>query len=778
MKYDKRQQKRNGGGVLFLSIALILIFLIGSPISLTTYAARSETDWVTIGEIYDEENLRFKDDELKKLYTYLTGEEKFSSVAKSAQSTKTSADFRDLNEGNNIALTFGGIKWDVVYLTTARNGNVILDLWQSSNWESNDITKQKSMYSNGWYENNEDQIYPCTMYSTSKIRVDALNAGGYYSSKNIRENLVFLEHHEQSEESIYARFTMDDASDSLTRYIVKPVDVAYQETEFNSVVSHGWVAGKDLYFPNDAYGTPQAGGEWSKDYLNFGLDGKDALREYEQAYYDAWKNDYLWLPSITETGYRYLPVSDPYTKEAPGMWNTDDSLRSATETISKNGCYLRSGTERSVSAVYALTTKGTYTNDPPNMERGLRPALHLNLTAAQRTIPFSPEKTIFADDTKTYSPNGTTWQLPNNVETNVIYSPVGESSSWWNGENCTITAFEVGKYQLTVRPRHNWSDGSNDTLTITFIVEKAKINVQWEEKEYTYTGEKLLFPIATAKGLGEDGDFILDVKMTSPANGEFKNVGEYDFEASFKSGEEKAKNYDLENNTRKYIVSKPVYDLTKIQFNDLSIKCDGQPKDIKIVGDLPDGVSVRYENNGQSDPGIYTITAIFSDSFGEIERKMATLTILRTHAKVRDKDNQIVFVESEEGFDPTYEIIVESFQEVNRTVWFWQKDNFVETYRVKILKDGVEVPFEGQLKIRLTLPEEFKNQNFDLSNGTNKIDYTIEGNSIIFSVNGLSDFILTQTYTPYLPFIIIASCVLFVDIVVLILLLKKKKRNR
>ncbi|QWB99417.1 hypothetical protein KHQ88_04430 [Mycoplasmatota bacterium] len=91
------------------------------------------------------------------------------------------------------------------------------------------------------------------------------------------------------------------------------------------------------------------------------------------------------------------------------------------------------------------------------------------------------------------------------------------------------------------------------------------------------------------------------------------------------------KNYDitLENGT--YTIEKATYDLSGISFEDKEIEYDGTSKSLYIEGELPEDVSVSYLNNGQTELGTYTITAVFTsnnENYNEIENKEATLTII------------------------------------------------------------------------------------------------------------------------------------------------------
>lgn len=79
-------------------------------------------------------------------------------------------------------------------------------------------------------------------------------------------------------------------------------------------------------------------------------------------------------------------------------------------------------------------------------------------------------------------------------------------------------------------------------------------------------------------------------------------------------------------------IHKAVYDMSKVQFKDRTIAYDGTAHSLSIEGILPDGVTVGYLGNSQAEPGIYTVTAVFTgnENYEAIPDMSATLTITRT----------------------------------------------------------------------------------------------------------------------------------------------------
>lgn len=74
-------------------------------------------------------------------------------------------------------------------------------------------------------------------------------------------------------------------------------------------------------------------------------------------------------------------------------------------------------------------------------------------------------------------------------------------------------------------------------------------------------------------------------------------------------------------------------DLSSISFKDKEVKYEGSEISLEIAGTLPDGVSVRYENNTLNGEGKTNAIAIFEKDGVEIERRYALLTVLPSDTK-------------------------------------------------------------------------------------------------------------------------------------------------
>ena len=141
----------------------------------------------------------------------------------------------------------------------------------------------------------------------------------------------------------------------------------------------------EMYLPyvsTDKYG----------NFYNFKNAG--GLNYQDEPLYSNWKEDYLWLPSISETGL--------YSQNAKGIWGGSDFIvENGTETVEEgfnysNATLLRSG---SIEGAVYISQDGTYfsTTLNPTEENitpayAVRPAFNLNLTKIIKDLGIDAEE--------------------------------------------------------------------------------------------------------------------------------------------------------------------------------------------------------------------------------------------------------------------------------------------------------------------------------------------------------------------------------------------------
>lgn len=357
------------------------------------------TSYVKVNELYDDSLNAINPDNVSTLIKYITGNADLNytnaeaTLDALATNITTSADIRSKSVTVNgvtksstqdVIVTFGGLDWQVVYLSKDNSGNNILTLWLSTNyqkaWENRAADEGEfygfvdgalySRYSAGWIS--PLGYYPSNMYGTSYIRVVTLNNGGEYATSSTE-----LANISQSKNSIFARFTMEEVEDSLTDFIVTPNNVPWQVLQGNGSFS-----------PNNSLQDPT--GILEGQYYS----STDHSSNYHSIYnYDVWGDDYIWLPSNFE-----VDCSGNTSAQANDLWETYGSQRRNNSSSSSvdadvgynnqigattsNSTFIRSGVYTNTTYTGAVNYLGYNRYVPLSYSiLSVRPALHLNLNA-------------------------------------------------------------------------------------------------------------------------------------------------------------------------------------------------------------------------------------------------------------------------------------------------------------------------------------------------------------------------------------------------------------
>ena len=482
--------------LLCAMLALSTAFLIPDK---TANAARNTSGgyWTIIGsqtnELYMGTNPEkpFNGDLLSELYKALTGEDTIEGVETALSSSSneddngnkflTSNDFRTqqsgasgASTGKNVSVWLGGFKWDATYLTTSTKGDIVLDLWLSS--DNTLLETLKSKWANN-YGDKPGYDYPGNMYSTSYIRNVTLNAGGYESKLNdAKNNTIIDEETKPDAGNEFIRFTMANdtyqtkdgknvtLTDSLIYYIVTPANMSYQKGEYSIKGASG--SGSNIQgefnLPNDAWDKPAAPGNGS----NYGYGSGFNYTEKDK--YGDWKNDYLWLPSMAETGRSAQGVC--------GIWKANDNLRANGIQL---GIWLRSGLNYADKAVF-LTHAGVQSYNAVNNEYTVRPAIHFNLTKAAAaaveglTVPTNVDNVYDSEEQDlsklTVKPD---WYIEKAYSDDMMTVEYVGNMTDVSKYTVNITLTEEGKNNYFWRDY----DTSNDKRTFTYEITKKQISI-------------------------------------------------------------------------------------------------------------------------------------------------------------------------------------------------------------------------------------------------------------------------------------------------------------
>ncbi len=334
---------------------------------------------LTINELWDSSSSEFDLNNVNTLLRTISGNSS-ASITNTAPvddlaNKKTTA--ADINKETKILVTIGGLNWTPTFLSKDKNKNTILTLWLDNPSQLYGLYGNSPyfIFSGGlapWsqYPGTSTLVnYPANMYGTSFMRSVVLNNGGQYATSD-----TTTISYAQFSDSVFAPFTMGD----LTKYIVTPQDVSWQESDQSAKTY--W--GETYNYPNEDLTT-------STDFCLFNTFGRPPQTVADLNYtsktgYTAWGKDYLWLPSAFEIG----RLNDD---TQAGLWQVTFMQRHQI-----NESWLRSGGEGGMenaqcnisllmgTGTYIMTKQLATTTTLYNYS--VRPAFHLNLTAVCESL--------------------------------------------------------------------------------------------------------------------------------------------------------------------------------------------------------------------------------------------------------------------------------------------------------------------------------------------------------------------------------------------------------
>lgn len=168
-------------------------------------------------------------------------------------------------------------------------------------------------------------------------------------------------------------------------------------------------------------------------------------------------------------------------------------------------------------------------------------------------------------------------------------------------------------------------------------------------------------------------------------------------------------------------INKVKYDMSGVRFEGLSVAFDGLEHSLAVEGELPPGIEVIYENNSQSHPGRYIVTASFigETSYDKIEPMTAELIIRATEmtSEIEPGKAPLVMIESQEGFDPEITVHAEMMEKSSFSLYRYETygQKFAAVYSIKIMKgDTILQPEDlaaGGIKVKILIPNGFESDS-------------------------------------------------------------------
>lgn len=328
---------------LFLCISTALFGLFG--FSNDTKSAEATVTGTNI--TLDSNNREFDRANVLSLFTAIKGSSStgYDDLKSSLNATKNAQNI-------NRTVTLGGLQWQVVYASKTKTGEVGATLFLANTITTNSQNAIKAQVFGASNNGVTYNTYEADFYSTSYMR-NQLVGSGYIANATQANNGSLTS---KAAAPVWSTF-----SSNYSNFIYTPANFSWQETQNKYALYGGYT------LPNDAYGTLSS--------VNWHARVKTRRSNYiNRSRYTDWKNDTLWVPSLTEIGMIYPSAGG----SGAGIWNLTTTMRAASANWwTRSGdydeyrCFVQVSKSGS-SADYSISHEGSY---------AIRPAFHLNLKA-------------------------------------------------------------------------------------------------------------------------------------------------------------------------------------------------------------------------------------------------------------------------------------------------------------------------------------------------------------------------------------------------------------
>lgn len=595
-----------------------------------------------------------------------------SSALTSSSGSVSSATFRSKNGNKDVLLTLGGIVWTPVELFKDANGDVCLALLQK------DVSTTNYAFSN--YANDSSTVaYPSNMYGISKIRVQALNNGGSYATSTSQlgsNNAISTTH-------TYAKFTSTAASGSIVKYLVKASDTYMTDTVSKWIISYNSSSAISSALLarsfNDSLNAPS----------QYSYNNNVKTYYYNRTYANNWKDDYVILPSLYETG-RSASGSSGSTYQFEGRWRLSSNQYATSKQYWLRTCQNELNDTKAGQQIRRLdgtgkdwNYSGTSTNNVSTNNAttvGVRPCIFLNLTDAEANKAYSTTTPSNVSGTYTGSPLNTS-----KYETT--------ANGWYNSSKVTVTYdtsrydyTNVGTHYATVTTKNGYyfgADGSATSKSVALTISKASVTAP-VNRSYVYDGNQHKFE--------SESWFNSAAMEIVPSQSDYNYTDSRVYEATIRL---KSANYYFSGLSQNLTETTATISITKKQISapsNSTITYDGSKHEFEKMSWYDSSLmTLSYDTNYDfTSAGTYNVVvSLPNDNYrwSSADNKTLTVTLVIESKEITPSNLSVVYDSEEHKND------------VTRQVWFTSNTAYIDSieYENKNFIDAGEYEFTVKL---------------------------------------------------------------------------------
>jgi len=283
---------------------------------------------------------------------------------------------------------------------------------------------------------------------------------------------------------------------------------------------------------------------------------------------------------------------------------------------------------------------------------------------------------------------------------------------------------EINSNYLFEPQRHNYK------------ILRNPIEIEWLDMPLVYNGAAQ-YPgfYVTSGRIGED-EINFDISDYS------QNIGassgeKYSVEVRLAENAVNS-NYSFAAEVKSYDISKAEFSPQDfVEFHSQTFAYDGSKKNIFVNGDLPIGVSVTYENNGQIEIGKYTVAAKFSvnsDNYKPLSESTLTATMSIAQTVFEDASSDIVV---RCMGDAVYGLELD-LNEISKKSIEQSGKKTLAAYSLSLTQDEVEIQITLSEKVakRKGLKVLYKNSDNQIVTAS----HVLKDGKLIFKAENISEF--------------------------------------